>query len=135
MVLSHKDLTRESNSVSYGRKRASPSDSSEGRKPGQGGETGQPGRNGAMRSWSRMMIVVVIMRRRRTALKDMKAIMVTRMTAILEALIIKIHAVEADNTDDAHGRNERYCDFVGFFRVTYYKEAFRSMFQESLRSG
>lgn len=79
-----------------------------------------------------MMIVVVIMRRRRTALKDMKAIMVMRMTAILEALIIKIHAVEADDTDDAHGRNERHCDFVGFFRVTYYKEAFISMFQEPL---
>lgn len=82
-----------------------------------------------------MMIMAVIMRQRRTALKDIKAIMVMRMTAVLEALIIKIHAADGDDIDDADGRSERCCDFVGFFRVTYYKEAFISMFQQPLRSG
>lgn len=44
-----------------------------------------------------MMIVVVIMRQGRTALEDMKAIMVMRMTVTPEALIIKIRAVDCDD--------------------------------------
>lgn len=66
-----------------------------------------------------MMIVALIMRQRRTVMKDMKAIMVIRVTAILVVLMIKIPAVDADDIDDADGRNEIYCDTVGFFRVTY----------------
>lgn len=58
-----------------------------------------------------MMIVAVIMRQGRTALKDMKVIMVMRMTAIPEALIIKIHAVDDDDTADGLGRNEGYSVF------------------------
>lgn len=78
----------------------------------RGGETGQPGSNGEMRSWSGMMIVAVIMRQGRTALKDMKVIMVMRMTAIPEALIItQIHAVDDDDTADGLGRNEGYSVF------------------------
>lgn len=92
----------------------------------RGGETGQPGSNGEMRSWSRMMILAVIMRQGRTALKDMKAIMVMRMTAIPEALIIKIHAVDDDDTADTLGRNEGYSIFCGLLQVT--KDAFRSIF-------
>lgn len=82
-----------------------------------------------------MMIVAAIMRQRRTVMKDMKAIMVMRMTATLVALMIKIHAADADDTDDADRRNGRCRDTVGFFMVTYYKDAFMSMFQELLRSG
>lgn len=65
----------------------------------------------------------------------MKAMMTARMTAILVALMIKIQAVDADDTDDADGRNKRYCIIVGFFRVRYITEAFVTMFQETLRSG
>lgn len=50
-----------------------------------------------MESWSRMVIVVVIMRLGRTALEDMKVIMVMRMIATPEAFIIKIHAVDSDD--------------------------------------
>lgn len=42
-----------------------------------------------------------------------------------------MNTVDADDTDDAHRRNERYCDFV----VTYHREASISMFQEPMRSG
>lgn len=76
------------------------------------GSAGGPGRKGAM------MMMMVIMRQRRTVMKDVEAIMVMRMTAILVSLMIKIHAVCADDIDDADGRTERYCDVVGFFRVT-----------------
>lgn len=71
-----------------------------------------------------MMIVVVIMRQGRTALKDMEAIMVMRMTAIPEALIIKIHDVDDDDTADALGRNEGYVVFCGL-QVT--KDGFKSI--------
>lgn len=57
-----------------------------------------------------MMIVAVIMRRRRRVLKDMNGIMVMRGRAAPEALMVKIHAVDADDTDDAHGRTS-----VSFF--------------------
>lgn len=77
------------------------------------GSAGGPGRKGAM-----MMMMMVIMRQRRTVMKDVEAFMVMRMTAILVSLMIKIHAVCADDIDDADGRTERYCDVVGFFRVT-----------------
>lgn len=46
-----------------------------------------------------------------------------------------MNTVDADDTDDAHRRNERYCDFVGLIRVTYHREAFISMFQEPMRSS
>lgn len=63
---------------------------------GTGQPSRQPGRKGAKRSrmMMMMMILVVIMRQRRTVMKDMKAIMVMRMTAVLATLMIKIHAVD-----------------------------------------
>lgn len=62
-----------------------------------------------------MMIVVVIMRQGRTALEDMKAIMVMRMTVTPEALIIMIHAVDSDDIANALGRNEGYAVFFFLF--------------------
>lgn len=76
-----------------------------------------------------MMMIAVVIMRQRTVMKGMKAMVVIR-TAV--APMTKIEAVDADDTDDADGR---YCDILGFFRVTYYKEAFISVFQEALRSG
>lgn len=64
-----------------------------------------------------MMMAVVIMRQSRTVMKDMKVSMVMRMTAVIVVLMIKIQAVEADDSGDADGRDERYFDIVGFFRV------------------
>lgn len=51
--------------------------------------------------------------------------------------MIKIHAVDADDSDDADGGKKRKILWydVGFFRVTCYKEAFINMFQEPLRNG
>lgn len=82
-----------------------------------------------------MVIVVVIMRQRRTVMKDMKAMMIMRMPETPVMPMTNIEAVDGDGTDDADGRNERYCDAVGFFRVTYYKDSFISVFQDPLRSG
>lgn len=99
----------------------------------RGGETGQPGSNGEMRSWSGMMILAVIMRQGRTALKDMKAIMVMRMTAIPEALIIKIHAVDDDDTADGLGRNEGYSVFL--WASSGYKRRLQKHFNEPASHG
>lgn len=60
---------------------------------GTGQPSRQPGRKGAMRS-RMMMILVVIMRQWRTVMKDVEVIMVMRMTAVLVASMIKIHAVD-----------------------------------------
>ncbi len=57
--------------------------------------------------------MMAIMRQRRTVMK-----LKWGMTAILMPSMIKIHAVYADDIDDADGRTERYFDIVGFFRVT-----------------
>lgn len=43
-------------------------------------------------------------------MKDVRAMMITRMTAV--ASMIKIQAVDVDDRDDANGRNERYCGIL-----------------------
>lgn len=60
-----------------------------------------------------MMIVVVIMRQGRTALEDMKAIMVMRMTATPEALIIKIYNVDSDDIAKCTWKKWGYNVFFG----------------------